>query len=158
MSPVIRTNWFLSALALLLAAAAWWCQQDSRPVTEAVTMLPTGQIREIRILRDGRPLSRLERKNGVWTWHSSGEPVQDEEWVNKLLHIARLPSLHRFPVDPVRLGDFALEPPRYTLMLDDQRLEFGKPDPASGLRYLRVGQTIHLITDSYTHLLSRGKP
>jgi hypothetical protein len=158
MSPVTRANWWLSGLALLLATAAWWCQQGSRPVTETITALPITQIKEIRILRDGQPLSRLTRRNQDWIWSSSGKAVQDEEWVNKLLHIARLPSLHHFPVDPARLADFALEPPRYTLILNDLPLEFGKLDPASGLRYLRVGQTIHLITDSYTHLLSRDKP
>ncbi|BAO45227.1 hypothetical protein [Thiolapillus brandeum] len=158
MSPVIRANWWLSGLAVLLAIASWWCQQNSSPAPPTVTGLLPDQISQVHILRDGKPVAHLEKQEQVWKWLPSGEPLKDQEWLDKILHFAELPSLHHFPVDESRLTDFGLKPPRYTLVLDGQSLELGSLDPASGLRYLRVGSSIHLITDSYTHLLSRKAP
>ncbi|WP_456445810.1 hypothetical protein [Thiolapillus sp.] len=158
MSPVIRANVWLSGLILLLAGAAWWCQQDHRSPYETVTNLAPEQITLVRILREGQLLQHLEKQGQEWKRLPSGTPIKDREWLDKVLHIAELPSLHHFPVNESRLSDFGLKPPRYTLVLNDQSLELGMLDPASGLRYLRVGPTLHLITDSYTHLLYRKKP
>ncbi|WP_456373864.1 hypothetical protein, partial [Thiolapillus sp.] len=69
MSPVIRANWWLATLALLLAGMAWWCQQNN-PAREfePVTSVATDKVRDIRLLREGRPIARLQRHGKIWTW------------------------------------------------------------------------------------------
>jgi hypothetical protein len=154
MSPVVRANWLLTGLILLLASWAWLDQHETAFV-QTVTALNPAKIIHVQLWKEKEPVAELVRENGQWHWRPGGKAVEEREWVNRLLHFAELPSLHRFPADEARLVEFGLKPPRYRLQLDDQHLEFGSLDPASGLRYLRVGDTIHLITDSYTHELSR---
>ena len=154
MSPVIRANWLLAGLILLLAGWIWLDRHEAAPV-RSVTALHPAQIIHVRLWKEDKPLAELVRKNGQWHWQPEDKVVENREWVNRLLHFAELPSLHQFPADEARLEEFGLKPPRYRLQLNDQVLEFGLLDPASSLRYLRVGKTIHLITDSYTHELAR---
>jgi len=154
MSPVIRTNWLLTALILLLGILAWQ-EHQTASAPQTVTSLDPARVSRIRLWQNEKLLAELVKQNDQWHWQPGDRPLEDGKWVNTLLHLAELPSLHRFPVEESRLQAFGLKPPRYRLELDDQVLDFGMPDPASGLRYLRVGKTIHLITDSYTHELAR---
>lgn len=153
MSPVIRANWLLAGLILLLTS--WiWLDHHGTASARTVTTLNPEKIIHVRLWKEEEPVAELARKNGQWHWQPGGKAVIAGEWVNRLLHFAELPSLYRFSVDETRLAAFGLKPPRHQLQLNDQILEFGILDPASGLRYLRVGNTIHLITDSYTHELA----
>ena len=154
MSPVIRANWLLAGLILLLAGWIWLDRHETAPV-RIITALHPAKITHVRLWKEDKLLAELVRKNGQWRWQPEDKAVENREWVNRLLHFAELPSLHHFPADEARLEEFGLKPPRYRLRLNDQVLEFGILDPASSLRYLRVGKTIHLITDSYTHELAR---
>ena len=154
MSPVVRANWLLAGLILLLTGWIWLDRHDTAR-GRTLTGLHPAEIIHVQLWKGDEPLAELVRKNGQWYWQPEGKAVEDKDWVNRLLHFAELPSLHRFPVDEARLREFGLKPPRYRLLLNDQALEFGMLDPASGLRYLRVGKIIHLITDSYTHELAR---
>ena len=157
MSPVVRANWLLLAIAGLLGIAIYTNSQQARESYTTITRLDSNQISRILIKHNDTVITRLQRQEDNWTDLAPDSPPADPEWISRLLHIAQLPSLHRFPVAGLDLVKFGLQPPRYQLQLNEQTIRFGGIDPASGLRYVQVAQTIHLISDGYTHYLSTNQ-
>jgi hypothetical protein len=72
-----------------------------------------------------------------------------------LLDFLSARSLTRFPVVSGELAQYGLEPPGSVLIFNDQRFEFGSQHPLSLNRYVRAGDTVHLVTDIiYQHLIA----
>ncbi len=157
MSLVVRANWLLLAVAGLLGIIIYTDSRQAQENHTPITRLDSSQISRILIKHDDTVIARLQRQEDDWIDLASDSPPANREWINKLLHIAQLPSLHHFPVADLDLVRFGLQPPRYQLQLDGQIIRFGDIDPASGLRYVQVGQTIHLISDGYSHYLSTNQ-
>jgi len=155
MSPVIRSNWILVALVMLMSLAIYNHFRQQRDVLSPITPLDTHLISRIEIRHNGTITAKLRRQKDIWIDAASGQPAKNPDRLNKLLHIAQLPSLYRFPAADHDLQAFGLMPPRFELKLDDTELRIGGLDPASGLRYAQTGNQIHLISDSYTHYLSQ---
>ncbi|WP_456380843.1 hypothetical protein [Thiolapillus sp.] len=153
MSPVIRANWLLLAIAGLLGFIIHLHSQQQESHTP-ITTLDGSQISQILIKHKDTVIAQLQRQENGWTNLTTGKPAANREWIDKLLHIPRLPSLHHFPVAGLDLEAFGLQPPRHQLQLDGQTIRFGGIDPATGLRYVQVDQQIHLVSDGYTHYLS----
>jgi len=153
MSPVIRTNWLLLAIAGLLGFIISMHSQQQDSYTP-ITKLDGNRISRILIEHENTVLARLQRQENGWADLVSGNPLANQEWITRLLHIARLPSLHSFPAAALDLEEFGLQPPAYQLQLDEQIIRFGGIDPATGLRYIQLGQQVHLISDGYTHYLT----
>ena len=149
----MRTNWLLLAIAGLLGFIIYMhsLQQDGYT---PITKLDGNRISRIFIEHENMVLARLQRQENGWADLASGNPVANQEWITRLLHIARLPSLYSFPAADLDLEAFGLQPPNYQLQLDEQIIRFGGIDPASGLRYIQLDQQIHLISDGYTHYLT----
>lgn len=155
MSPVVRANWGLAAAALLLGLLFWLEPGSESAHYPFLTLLKPAQINHIQIEVAGKPIVNLTRAQGRWLDEANQEEVGDTVWIERLLHIAELPSLQRFPA-PKDLAPFGLDTPGKRLQLNDVVIAWGGLDPVSRLRYVLIGRQIHLITDSYTHHLSRG--
>jgi hypothetical protein len=154
MSPVIRANWILLTVSVVLSLVIILHsrQQDTWvPITDR----DTGQIHDIITHHGTQVFTRLRYQDKGWIDLATGNPVGDDNLPARLLHIARLPSLHHFSATDRDLKSFGLQPPVYTLQLDDLRINFGNIDPVTGLRYVQVDKQIHLISDGYTHYLSQ---
>lgn len=154
MSPVVRANWILLTVSVLLSLVITLHsrQQDTWvPITDR----DTSQIHDIITHHSTQVFRRLRHQDKGWIDLTTGNPVGDENLPARLLHIARLPSLHHFSATDHDLRSFGLQPPIYTLQLDDLHINFGNIDPVTGLRYVQVDKQIHLISDGYTHYLSQ---
>ena len=69
--------------------------------------------------------------------------------IESLLELTATTSHARLPLPADHLDQFGLAPPKASLWLDDTELAFGTTEPIDHRRYLRVGDTIHLIDDRY---------
>lgn len=152
MSPVIRANWFLLTLAVLMGLTLYAHYRQQPDSYLPITDLDSSHVQRLEIHHQGKT-TLLQRKDGNWVDARSGSPVEDPSLPANLLHIARLPSLYHFSANAHKLQEFGLKPPRFRLKLDELTILVGDPDPASGLRYVQVGDQIHLVSDSYTRYL-----
>lgn len=153
MNPIIRSNILLSVVAVALSLGIYLHYRQSGESYVAITQVATDKVQQLSILKDGKPLAVLKRQQAQWKDATHDNAPANINWIEKLLHLSQLPSLHHFPLADKSPDSFGLNPPRYTLKLDDTVLQFGKIDPASGLRFVQAGDQIHLISDSYTHYL-----
>ena len=152
MSPVIRANWLLTLLALVLGALLWIDQTRETGTYLRLTSLSPATIQHITLEAGGQTVEKLEKSSEGWRSLVQAAPVKDREWIHHLLHIAELPSLQQFPA-PRDLHPFGLDEPRFRLQLNDILISWGSIEPLTRRRYVLVGDQVHLITDGYTHHL-----
>src|SRR3546814_14280161 len=67
--------------------------------------------------------------------------------VSSLVKLATTEIKHALKVSDVKLADLKLDPPQFTITLNDQKLEFGDTEPLEYRRYVRHGDSIALIDD-----------
>lgn len=95
----------------------------------------------------------FEKKDGHWRLTSPIQAPANEIRVRQLIDIAKSKSESAYPVKPEELGKFELDKPKATLTLGGATLVFGGSDPINMRRYVRVGDTLHLVNDNFFHHL-----
>jgi hypothetical protein len=155
----MRSRWFINVLlflsiALLMLVARHEPGIDKTPETQAVTTLQKDQVDRIHIMRPVRDDLLLQRQdNGEWTVQRTPPLPADSLRVASLLKLVEQEPVRSYRVDELDLAKLQLDPPAATLLMNDVRLEFGGLEPLQELRYLRVGERVHLIPDMYQHLI-----
>ena len=124
----------------------------------AETLLPFGaeEIHSLRIQRPGQADVALQRQaDGQWQLLKPVQLPAQEFRVQSLLRVAELRSAGGFKAPPDALPEYGLAPPRATLIINDKlHLEFGGNTALDHRRYLRIGDTIHTISDTlFFHLI-----
>lgn len=142
-----QLNLILGAVALALVVAVFLSQEKPEPPPPPLTALKQDDINRILIRHSGKPDIRLEKRDGAW-WliepvETRAEPVE----VAALLELSTRGSQRRYAAEEMKLQELELETARQSVQLNDVRIEFGSTDPIESHRYVRVGDTVHLISD-----------
>jgi len=158
MNPRSLLNLALALALLLLGALVWHAQRPAPPVEmPRLTTLREADITRIAVRPRDAEATQLERRDGEWRLATLFDLPADDEHVRSLLALARTRSLARYPADAIDPGEAGLATPALTVRLNDTSLQFGGTEPLHGWRYVRNGDTVHLILDRYSHSL-RGGP
>lgn len=136
-------------LALLVVAgglgAAVFFSQEREEKGPPLTALAPDAVTRIAIEHPGSPTIRLEKADAQWRLT---EPVQapvDEFEISALVGLADRETGDR--LEGVNLAELKLEPPQYTVTLNDTAIAFGGVEPLQYRRYVKVGETVALIED-----------
>lgn len=113
-------------------------------------------IQQIRIQRENQPDILLLRQNDGRWWME--QPIRHRvaaQRMTSLLRISQLRSLSSFAITGRELADYRLNKPHVRLTLnDDVHIDFGGSTPLDQRRYVRLNNTVHLISDTlYYHLI-----
>lgn len=145
----------LAALAGLAAVA--WLRPGQTPPEEAHLLKPDlDAIDRIVIERAARPAIRFERRNERWWLTSPIEIRASEVRVGSLLELTIKTSHSRYDADSLELARYGLAEPPVTVRLDNMAVAFGRINPVNQRRYVRVGDTVHLINDVLLDLETSG--
>lgn len=153
-SRAIR-NLFLLGLILSLGVLAYL--KPGKPVQQStpLTALDGSSIVNIR-LRNADQLV-FDKKEGRWTLTAPFSAPASQNRVEQLLEITRVASEARYPIKPDEdLTRFELKSPKATLTVGGVALDFGGTDPIRMNRYVKVGDTLHLVKDNFYHHLTAG--
>ncbi|GBE46914.1 hypothetical protein BMS3Bbin12_00067 [bacterium BMS3Bbin12] len=149
----VRSRTLLN-LALIVVAAALglvvYLRPGHRPPPPKppITPLHVKDIARIRIVRPGHETIELQRNHGVWRITAPIRARADTMRVEGIEAAAGARSLARYPVARLKLGGVGLAPPKVRLRLNGRELDFGGTDPINQWRYVKVGDTVHLTTDT----------
>ena len=156
LTTVKRQLWInlgLLSLVVLLAALVWLTPKESAiPEHPTLTDLQPEQIRIIRI-RNRHGEFELARQGEGWVMTRPYQIPANAARIGQLLPIAATPSFERFSVPEERLREFGLAEPQAVLWLNDLQMQMGDTNPIHHRRYLRMGDTVHLIADRFPHHL-----
>lgn len=129
-----------------LGAAVWFGQKKEEEKGSPLTSLKQDAITRIAVEHPGKPAIRLEKKDGKW---NLTEPVQgptDPFEVNGILGLAELEVKSKLDTG-VNQAELELEPPKYSVTLDDVRIDLGGTEPIKFRRYVKSGDVIGLVDD-----------
>lgn len=146
-----RLNLILGGGVLVLGAWAAWTGLRPHAPLPLISELPVQQVRQIRIDRVGQVSIELgPRADGRWWMEAPTEAPADPERLNTLLRLPAKVSFGAYPLDRARLGELGLDPPLATVVFNGGRVSvgIGRVNPLNHRRYVRVADTVHLVTDS----------
>lgn len=121
--------------------------KDKAPELPKLTPLKGDAIQHVTIERAGRDTLVFEKQAGGWRITQPLQLRANEFRVAGIANAAQAPSHARFPQAGRDLKQYELDAPKIKLTLDGQVIEFGGVNPLDNRRYVRVGDTIHLISD-----------
>ncbi len=151
-----RQGWInlgLLGVVALLAALVWLAPEESAaPEFPALTPLQPEQVQTIRI-RNKHGEFELTRKGDDWVMTRPYQIAANSVRIEQLLPLVSAFSLEQFPAPEERLREFGLAEPQAVLWLNELAIQMGSTNPIHHRRYLRTGDTIHLITDRFPHHL-----
>jgi hypothetical protein len=139
-----RLNLVLLAVAAGLGVAVFFAQKEG-PAGPPLTPLKPDAVARIALEHPGAPAIRLEKRDSQW--HLT-EPVQAEAdifEVNGILGLADRET--RLKLEGGALKDFGLEPPNYTVTLNDRAVGFGGVEPLEFRRYVKTADGAFLVED-----------
>ncbi len=93
----------------------------------------------------------MERNNGKWEMTTPHRIAANGPRINILLDLAATPSIEQQPLPLERLAEFGLEQPVAKVEFNNTQIIFGGTHPYNYRRYLRIGDTLHLIDDLFPH-------
>src|SRR3546814_3465832 len=138
----VYLNIALLVIVTGLAATIWFTQKKEPPKGPPLTTLSADAVTGIRIEHPNEPTITLEKKGAEW---QLTEPVQsptDPFEVASLVNLATTEIKHALKVSDVKLAELKLDPPQFTITLNDQKLEFGDTEPLEYRRYVRHGDSL----------------
>ena len=121
--------------------------KDKAPELPKLTSMTSDKIQHVSIERVGRDTLVFEKQADVWRITQPLQLRANEFRVTGVAHAAQTPSHARFPQAGRDLKQYELDTPKIKLTLDGQLIEFGGVNPLDNRRYVRVGDTIHLVAD-----------
>ena len=156
MTSRTRLNLALAfALAGLIALAFLEPSDNEAPIVKTLTQLKPDEVINIRVQSPRHADIDLKKINGHWKMLAPFIAPANQQRLAQLLNLAKAKSLATYNVDKTDTTQLKLDTPSLTLTLNNHRFDFGGTAPLGGSRYVRIGQSVHLITDRYSHL-ARG--
>lgn len=141
-----QLNLILLAVAASLGAAVFFSQQKEEK-GPPLTGLSADAINMVRIEHPGAPALVLEKSGNQWNLLEPVKAAVDAIEINGVLSLAALETKSTLNAAEVKPADLGLDPPQYTVTLNDQKLELGNTEPLNFQRYIRSGAKIVLTED-----------
>jgi hypothetical protein len=141
-------NLILLGAAAALGAAVYLTQgKDAAKKNPPLTALKPDALTHVVLSHPKAPDIVLDKKDGKWVLSAPVQVAADPFEINTLLNLSMAEV--RSTVDPkdVKLADLGLDPPGFSLTLNDQKLDFGSVQPYNFQRYVEAGGKIDLIDD-----------
>lgn len=138
-------NLALALLVLAVGAALYFTRSKPPAAKPPLTSLEPAQIDHIVIAHPKAKPVVLERRGARWRLTQPVSVAADPYEVNSVLDLARLPREETLPLKGLKLSELGLDPPRYTVKLNDVTIKVGEVEPLRYRRYMQVGDTVALV-------------
>lgn len=141
-----RLNLVLLVVAAGLGVGVWYSQEREEK-GPPLTTLTADALTKIAIEHPGREAVRLEKRDGGWNLTAPSIARVDEFEINSLLGLVDREVKKSLDRDSIKLAELGLDPPKYTITLNDTSIGFGDVEPLDYRRYVKVGDVVSLIED-----------
>ena len=153
MNTRLLLNLFLFfGLAVLVSLAIYEPGKNQASDIITISSLNTNTIQHLKIINSRQQTSEFIKNENLWFMTQPFSTSANQNRINKLLEILQAVSIAQYPMSSVDANQLQLDMPTLTLSLDNLTMEFGTTETLSGNRYLKIANTVHLITDRYSYL------
>ena len=152
MKSRLALNLGLLALIAILAAVA--VLKPGKKEEPQPTLL-AGKLDDLNhVTLQNKETLTFEKRDGLWWLTAPFAAPVNQVRMRQLLEVGQAASSAHYPIKPEELAQFGLGQPQATLALGDSILQFGTTDPINMRRYVRMGDTLHLVDDNFFHHLT----
>jgi hypothetical protein len=161
-------NLLLGVVALALLATVFLTRKKPEPEGAPLTALTREAVTRIVLAHPGIPDIVLEKAASQWSLTAPVKVEADAFEIGTLLSFANTETRSTLDSADLNRGELGLDPPKYSLKLDDTLLLFGEVEPLKYTRYVEVkdaaGDRVVTIDDiagtatdaDYTDLVSKA--
>jgi hypothetical protein len=144
----LRLNLILMVIVVTLVGALYFGKKKEAPKGLPVTALKAEAITKLTLHHPNAADIVLEKKDGQWALTAPVQVAADPYELNSLLGVATAEAKTSIdPKDVKKLSDLGLDPPAFSLTLNDVKVDFGGTEPLNYRRYVETGGKIDLIDD-----------
>jgi hypothetical protein len=149
----------LVVIGVLVVVVVYEPGKKVAPVIK-LTKLPKTAIHKIAITHIGAPKIVLEKKDGKWQMREPYAMPANDFKADAITELAQAKSTAHYPIKKGEdLKPYGLDHPRLSVVFNGKdKLEFGGTEPLKYQRYIRIGNTLHLVFDKYYYNLSAAAP
>jgi hypothetical protein len=142
----MQLNMGLFAAVVGLAVAVW-VGRDKPEKLPPLTSLSQDAVTSISIAHPDTPEIKLSKQDGSWRLTAPVDAPTDPFEVSSLVGLAKLDVERSLALSEVDQKELKLDPPQYTITLNDQALAFGDAEPIKFRRYIKHGDAVALVSD-----------
>jgi hypothetical protein len=146
-------NLVLFLVVISLASVIYFSEEESTAL-DRLTALDVADIQSISIQHNSNTTAIAKQADGHWQITQPVDIAANDFRINSVLELVNAPVHSRYPVNEINLANIGLAEPVTTIAFDELDIAFGIVNPATELRYLRMGDSIYTIEDAYYPLLS----
>ncbi len=146
-------NLVLFIVVISLASVIYFSEQESTEL-ETLSSSKIADITTITIQHKQNRTRLFKQQDGAW---QIAEPVKisaNDFRINSVLKLLKAPVHKQYSIDEIDLASIGLDRPETTIIFNEQNIAFGIINPATNLRYVRLGDFVYTIEDVYYPLLS----
>jgi len=144
------------ALLLIVAglAAVIFFSEEENTALDRLTAIKPSDITSILIRHNKNKTLISRQDNDGWQITQPVDIAANGFRINSILKLINAPVHNKYSADKIDLKSIGLDSPDTTIKFNDQLISFGITNPATGLRYIKLGNTVYTIQDMYYPLLS----
>lgn len=148
-------NIALFFLIVLLAAYIYISSQQEQASTqsEQLTQLSADKVSQITIRHNQRYIE-LNKENGKWRMLQPIAIDANSFRIDTLLNMLDAVTHASYPVIDLDAGKYGFSKANTSISFNNVTIDFGIVNPINNYRYVRAGDTVHLIDDHFYPLLS----
>ena len=146
-------NLVLFLVVISLASVIYFSEEASTEL-DRLTALDVADITSISIQHNNNTTAIEKQADGHWQITQPVNIAANDFRIRSALELVNAPVHSRYPVNEINLANIGLDKPVTTIKFDELSIAFGIVNPATELRYLRLGDSIYTIEDAYYPLLS----
>lgn len=141
-----QLNLALGAVVAALGAGVYFSQEKEEK-GPPLTALGANGVARISVEHPGSPAIRLVKSDKGWELTEPVKARVDDFEAGALTGLADLETKLTLDRTGLDLRALELEPPKYTITLNDSTLNFGGIEPLKYQRYIQSGDAVYLVDD-----------
>lgn len=145
----ILTNGLMLAAMMALALTILFNPKEEEQLNY-ISDIAKDSISKITIGGAKTPITLIKLETDGWLMTEPVRTYVNNNRVNGLLNLLTAESENQLSMNEVTAEDFGLDSPAGIIQYDGNIFTFGDRDPVEGKRYVRFGDTLHVLAD--THL------
>jgi len=138
---------FILILVLLVMLSP---DKEAEKVSVKLTKLKPTDIYDIELRRASEPNIKLQKRNGIWYIIEPFQLAANEFRAQSVSALAGVISHLQYDAKTIDLKKFKLDKPEISIVLNKSiTLDVGGVDPIKNRRYVKNGETLHLVNDTF---------
>ncbi len=146
----MRKSWITLGVLFACVAALGlfvWLKPPKTQVSFALSTIKPAEARAVRVLRKGKTLAVLEKREGEWLVTEPVKAPADEFQVLRLIAVIEAKSALQYPA--ADLAKFELNAPQAEIIVGDQRFAFGAINNVTREQYVLTQEKVFPLQLNY---------